>query len=200
MPLGCDSARKGTSALAPGNQAEWWDSPNQGNMGRNKDSFKSAVPLLWKVTVFPYLMRKLPLFFILHIWVLHGPLVIQLNCCAPPLNRQSQRQLPAGQHSKFTALTPRFDNTKPNASAKFQIAILLTFLSPNQLSAELQREGGESQWQTHSRALKSTCSFNLWCSWHQAADCLPHKGHILNFVPVGTNPGRSSIIYVSKLI
>lgn len=71
---------------------------------------------------------------------MHGPLVIQLKHCAPPLNWQSQRQLPAGQHSKFTALTPHFDDTKPSASAKFPVAKLFTFLSPNQLPAELQRE------------------------------------------------------------
>lgn len=90
------------------------------------------VQLLWKVAVFPYLTRKLPLCLMLNIWVLQCPSVIQLKCYAPPLNWQNQRRLPAGQHSKFTALTPPFDNTKPNASAKFPIATQITFLSPNQ--------------------------------------------------------------------
>lgn len=110
-------------------------SPSQGKRERNKGLFKSAVQLLWKVTVFPCLTRKLLLCLMLSIWVLQCPLMIQLKGCAPPLNWQSQRQLPAGQHSKFTALTPPFDNTKPHASAKFPIATQITFLSPNQHGA-----------------------------------------------------------------
>lgn len=105
-------------------------SPSQRKREKSKGLFKSAVQLLWKVAVFPCLTRKLSLYLMLNIWVLQCPLVIQLKCCAPPLNWQSQRRLPAGQHSKFTALTPPFDNAKPNASAKCPIATQI--LSPNQ--------------------------------------------------------------------
>lgn len=135
-PSGCDSTRKGTSVLSPENQADWLVRlkalPARGRGKETKACLKQAVQLLWKVTVFPCLTRKLLLCLMLSIWVLQCPLMIQLKRCAPPLNWQSQRQLPAGQHSKFTALTPPFDNTKPHASAKFPTATQITFLSPHQ--------------------------------------------------------------------
>ena len=166
MPSGCDSDRKGTSALAPGNQAEWWDSrfSQPGEQGKKQRLLSECSAIsLESYCISLFIKEATSLLHTSHLsfaWSFS----YSAKCCAPPLNWQSQRLLPAGQHSKFTALTPCFDNTKPNASAKFPITIVFTFLSPYRISAELQKEGSESQWQTHCRALKSTYSFNLWYS------------------------------------